>query len=131
MKTYTDIAQSKEFMKLGILMQSYDGHYDTFRQGGRGFDIHVGKSCSIDNNLMSYREGLVIPAWSLAALFDALPEYIDTETFNGPMEITEEDNNYIVRYRNTYPGESIQTSSACLLDAVFSMILTLNEKDLL
>lgn len=126
MKTYTDIEQSIRIDKI-LPRDSYDMYLSRVVDG-RTYIPHFGKTVIIDRNMFSYRNGLVVPCWSLAALFDALPktigQYFKTMGYF--------DNFYHCDYLDE-DGESVGfgTSADTLIDACVNMILLLHEKSIL
>lgn len=73
MKAYTDVEQSMKLDKI-LPKDSYDMYLSRI-DDGRTYIPHFGKSISIDRNMFPYRNGYVVPCWSLAALISLLKEH--------------------------------------------------------
>ena len=78
MKSYTDLEQSKRLAEI-LPLESADMTYCAVTEGMRekmiikNWEVNVGLDIAIKKNLFSYRNGYMIPCWSLAALFKMLP----------------------------------------------------------
>ena len=81
MKSYTDLEQSKKLAKI-LPLESADMTYVAIVISGEskmiinGWKLKVGLDSAIKENLFSYRNGYVIPCWSLAALLNVLPKIV-------------------------------------------------------
>ena len=72
----TNIKQSMRLIELGLDPTSADMTYKQVAHNPSGkfeFELEVGLDVAIKNNLFSYRNGYVIPAWSLPALLKLMP----------------------------------------------------------
>lgn len=72
-RSFTTIEQSRKLAKI-LPTESADMYYEITAEEPE-WQVFFGKSLSIAMNLFSYRNGHVIPCWSLASLLDVLPNY--------------------------------------------------------
>ena len=78
----TTIEQSKKLIELGIDVNTADMTYNAIVVSGEnkmhinGWTLNVGLYSAIKDNNFSYRNGYTIPAWSLSALIELMPEHI-------------------------------------------------------
>lgn len=77
---YTDVAQAEQLLKLGLDPTTADMYYKQVRSEQTGMPYYMvctGHSPAIQQNLYSFRNGYIIPCWSVAALFAVLPAQIE------------------------------------------------------
>ena len=67
---YTSVEQAKKLVELGLKPTTADMWYDSPDKDY--FSPHVGQNVSITRDLFSFREGYVIPCWSLGALIEVM-----------------------------------------------------------
>ena len=70
---YTTIEQSKRLLELGIPANSHNCFYvrsSKSLDGNYEYHCYMGQSIAIKNNLFSYRNGHVIPAWTSGRLME-------------------------------------------------------------
>ena len=113
MKAYTDINQSKKLAEI-LPLESADAHYWC----KDGDDLRLGGGFSIDKDLD-------IPAWSLAALLDTLPEGV-IENYYAP-NLQKENGKYSIAYGN----EELLCIADNPIDACYEMIIKLSELKML
>lgn len=124
MKAYTDIEQSKKIAKI-LPLESADMYYER-REFTSNIPSTVEYNCmpTFKSNAVTYK---AIPAWSLAALIDILPRFIE---FKG--------DKYYLRFMKEYveyANDEISITGRCLhttgnnnlVDACVEMIIKLNE----
>lgn len=131
-KAYTTQEQFKRLFNI-LPLESADMHLDA-TDDGRSYLPKFGKSIAIERNMFSYRNGLVVPCWSLAALIDALPEEVtDDEGNDYYLHIDPEDGRYYVYYEDNYMDGNfiVDDCEEYLLDACVNIIVQLHEKGLL
>ena len=124
MKAYTDLEQSHKLAEI-LPLESADHHY-------------VRKTCdfmgnSVDGNFSSYE---TLPAWSLAALLDLLPnnEHISTTLSRGSWKIDTVEylpNTWWCEYEDTKNQTEFNISADNPIDACYEMIIKLNELKML
>ncbi len=125
-KICTSIEQSKELIELGIGVNTADMCYCPIMNIDSGnnegyLEIPECYSFSeVKDSLVPY-----LPAWSLTALFDALPEGV-IENYNAP-NLQKENGKYSIAYGN----EELLCVADNPLDACYEMILKLHEEKLL
>lgn len=123
-KAYTTPEQGKMLAKI-LPLESADMYLDS-TDDGRIYLPKFGKSIAIERNLFSYRNGLVVPCWSLNALFNALPKSPRCE-YN---LVISEDKPYIafdsikLNLHEDYEGEDF-------VDACVNLIVKFHEEGLL
>ena len=84
MKSYTDIEQSKKLAEI-LPLESADMTWEKVTKSlteDFTWKPTIGLNGSIKDNLFSYRNGYVLPCWSLAALLKIIP-YASLEEYNG------------------------------------------------
>lgn len=114
-KSYTDIEQSKKLAEI-LPLETADMWYPDSENRN---DIEFGFDATRQQMYIDYKDDL--PCWSLAALIGVLPE------IQGGKPIIALDDNYI-----TYPHiNDLHTKADNLIDAVYKMIIRLNEQNLL
>lgn len=78
MKAHTNIEQSKKLAEI-LPIESADMTYCAITEGTRekmmikNWEVNVGLDIAIKKNLFSYRNGYMVPCWSLVAMLDVLP----------------------------------------------------------
>jgi len=81
-KIATTIEQSKKLIELGIDLNTADMTWEKVAKSlteDSYWKLIIGLDISIKNNLFSYRNGYVFPAWSLSALLSLLPISVSKE----------------------------------------------------
>ena len=129
---YTTIEQSKRLVELGLDLNTADMTYCAITEGARNkmiikdWKVSIGLDAAIKNNLFSYREGYMYPAWSLDALLQVIPcPYQLTRNARTLRNDTKKNVQFMlltVLRHDTYETE---------LDAVYTMVVWLLENDLL
>lgn len=126
MKSYTDINQSKKLAEI-LPIESADMTWEQVvnnLEESFTWKPTIGLNSAIKNNSFSYRNGYVLPCWSLAALINALPLFV--RIVGGSKEACwyceYVDSNY-----NEHTGENADTP----IDACYNLILKLHELNLL
>ena len=138
-KIATTIEQSQQLAKI-LPIESADMHWSIYgHNGGKVFDGEY-QLCFKSGSYMpdELSEEPNIPAWSLSALMDLLPEEVTYETENldewedYKFFFLKENGEYYVGY-DGYNDEQEFISTSCedLVDACVEMIIKLNEKGLL
>ena len=112
-KICTTLKQSKKLIELGIDINTADMYYQWYSETESA--LHVGKG---SKNLNAD-----CPAWSLAALFDFLPEHIQVSPSLKQSKYMCNYHNGIVEFGDDYHKEK----STNLFDAVFEMVCWLKE----
>ena len=120
LKSYTDIEQSKKLAKI-LPIESADMYYECTEKE-QEYKIYVGRNAAIIYNLFSYRNGNVIPCWSLVALFSILPKTVDHET----LFIETSPALWHIGYRNVYTARTDNPIDTC-----YELVLKLNKLNLL
>ena len=118
MKAYTDLEQSKMLAEI-LFIESADMWYP----GEDEDDIECGFDGVRQDLYIDYREGH--PCWSLAALFDVLPEGV-IENYYAP-NFQKENGKYSIAYGD----EELLCVADNPVDACYEMILKLYEQKLL
>ena len=91
MKAYTDLEQSKvlaDILPVNTADMTYYAITDRI-QGKKiikDWEVDIGLDIAIKENLFSYRNGYVVPCWSLGALLEAIPHIIKDDDYTN--EIT-------------------------------------------
>lgn len=135
MKSYTDLEQSKKLAEI-IPLESADM---TWEQATNDLTEDftwkptMGLDSAIKYNLFSYRNGHVLPCWSISALLGFLPYHLivnDTRyEFSMHKGLNKDGETYMIRY-------NIDNTDICLyetgyynnpVDACYEMILKLKE----
>ena len=131
-KSYSDLQQSKVLSKI-LPLESADMYYshEFVNSAGDYYRLNIASEGYFDDEESL---GSDIPAWSLAALFNVIPQ----EIFDGEyiINITEGcDNRWVLTYdhyenrNHSYFG--LATGADNLVDACYEMILKLHELNLL
>ena len=136
MKSYTDLEQSKKLAEI-LPLKSADMTWEQVTNAlTKDFTWKptIGLDKAIIGNYFSYRNGYVLPCWSLAALLDVLESEIYDEDGNTyELNIEKEGTwwwiEYIERYGEANPIETNSTEE--LIDACYEIILKLHELNLL
>ena len=122
MKLCTDLEQSKKLIELGIDVNTADIIYNMFDVSYIRHDTPIDKYHT--------------PAWSLAALMEMLPSYIEDchkalYYDNGEWYCTYSDGYYTYSDDGEFMITIDETHANSAIDAIVEMILQLKEKDLL
>lgn len=130
-KISTSIEQSKKLLELGVDINTADMRYgyiapydysDRMYDGGYD-EIPYPKDFLIKNPNFSANEyDGELPAWSLAALFNALPKIVNNET----LFVETSAALWHIGYKNVYTARA-----ANLVDACYELILRLHELNFL
>lgn len=122
---YTTIEQSKRLVELGLDPKTADLSYCAITEGVRNkmiikdWEVSIGLDTAIKNNLFSYREGYMYPAWSLYALLKVIP---------CPCQMTRwRDGAVQFMLLTVWRHDTFDTE----LEAVYTMVVWLLENDLL
>lgn len=136
MKSYTDINQSKKLAEI-LPVESADMTWEQVTNSlTKDFTWKptIGLDKAIVGNLFSYRNGYVLPCWSIAALLDVLEgEIYDEDGNTYELKIEKEGTWWYITYLERYDETNhIETSSTEeLIDACYEMIVKLKELNLL
>jgi hypothetical protein len=127
MKSYTDIEQSKKLAEI-LSIESADMYiYKNIFFGALSCfngTTQVGEYVKLTD-----KENKAYPCWSLAALLDLMPEYIN---FNGHIwKFYLDHHGMYYMNADTYDIETFSSNTGILIDDVFELILKLKEKNLL
>ena len=143
---YTSIEESKKLLELGLSPKTADMHYAARVEGYRekmkiiDWDLLVGSDPSIENNLFSYREGFIVPCWSVGALLELMPIIVSNDTaFEG--EDAEgisttyckylsqcEDSMYECKYKDNNCGATLKRFKAStMFEVIYDMVVWLLE----
>ena len=132
MKAFTDLEQSKKLAEI-LPLESADMTYCAVTKGMRekmiikNWEINVGLNIAIKENLFSYRNGYMIPCWSLAAMLDALPSNLQLA-----LAINDYQGDIKERYAIGSVNSDIYDCYADNpIDACYEMIIKLHELKLL
>jgi len=124
-KSFTSLEQSKKLAEI-LPIESADMTYCAITEGMRekmtikNWEVNVGLDIAIKENLFSYRNGYVVPCWSLAALLNVLP--------NG-IVMNKDSQNGRYHFSSKYIGTYVTADNP--VDACYKLILKLNELNLL
>ena len=137
MKSYTDLEQSKKLAEI-LPLESADMTYCAITEGVRekmiikDWQVNIGLDVAIIENLFSYRNGCMVPCWSLTALLNVFPkdEYKDVDLCFGGYQ----GDNYIDEWFCSYEQHNhpffIETCHAPTpVDACVEMIIKLKENN--
>ena len=75
---YTDVEQARQLVKIGLDPKTSDMYYETVvsqKTGMPYYHTKLGSSPAIQHDLFSFRNGYIIPCWSVGALLKTLPKY--------------------------------------------------------
>ena len=114
-KICTTIEQSKKLLELGIDINTSDMYWSLVNKNHPPI---IGKYCA------EYG-GMQLPAWSLSALFDLLPEHTRV-----PSSLKQ--NKYMCNYHNgivEFGDDCHKNKSTNLFDVVFEMVCWLKENN--
>lgn len=120
-KICTDIDQSKKLAEILPI-----GSNDMYYEPSAGFNTHPSEVRIGD---IKYAHPLSIPCWSLAALFNVLPEINGVNLKFERVKAEDGYNGYY--YHIEYEGIILIPYSKNLVDACYEMILKLHEQKLL
>lgn len=124
-KICTSIEQFKKLIELGIDINTADMHYSTWTILNEGEYILSPNQGETIEELQEDYGNQVIPAWSLSALFDILPD--DTNIIKDKSDT--ENEKYICTVG--VKGDIIPTFGKNPVDACYEMILKLHELKIL
>jgi hypothetical protein len=134
MKGYTDLEQSKKLAEI-LPIESADQTWERIAIAGANLAVPDELQYKHNGDMpFSYYSGIGVPCWSLAALFDVIPQ----EIFDGEyvINITEGiDNRWVLTYdhyenrNHSYYG--LSTGADNLIDACYEMIIKLHEQKML
>lgn len=141
MKAYTDINQSKKLAEI-LLLESADMTYCAITEGMRekmiikNWEVNVGLDIAIKEKLFSYRNGYMVPCWSLAALLSVLPTTIGNffEKTALRLRMDKGENDFNIWYENFDLGdvaEGLDVIEDNPIDACYAMIVKLHRQKLL
>ena len=143
-KAFSDLQQSKKLAEI-LPLESADMTYCAITKGMRkkmtikNWEVKVGLDIAVKKNLFSYRNGYMIPCWSLSALLSFLPnnKHITTTLSRGGWKI--EPIEYIDKWFCEYEDE-VDEDSPCKgftvsadnpVDACYEVIIKLYELKML
>ena len=75
MNAYTTLEESKQLIEAGLDVNTQDMYYQqccSMLTGKYEWKPFIGEHLATRENLFSYRNGYIIPCWSLAALLDII-----------------------------------------------------------
>ena len=131
-KSFTDLEQSKRLAEI-LPLESADMTYCAVTEGMRekmiikNWEVNVGLDIAIKKNLFSYRNGYMVPCWSLAAMLDALPSNLQLA-----LAINDYQGGIKERYAIGSVNSDIYDCYADNpVDACYEMILKLHELEML
>lgn len=134
MKSYTDLEQSKKLAEI-LPVESADMTWEQVTNSlTKDFTWKptIGLDSAIKYNLFSYRNGYVLPCWSLAALIEVLPDSIKDED---GVEFGLNIQKTYIEYYNPSMGALYATYHSIMsedtVDACYEMVLKLHEQKLL
>jgi hypothetical protein len=119
MKSYTDLEQSKKLAEI-LPLESADMHYNDWKYDFYDGFEHTGIYVAHLGTPKTICDKLDIPAWSLAALLDVLPD---------DCGIDKEDEKYVASYITSDECNAYTESNP--VDACYKMILKLHELKML
>ena len=139
-KSYTDIEQSRklaEILPLESADMFYDGVQDLYKENVYNIPLN-GSSITVRTGHIITQKGiktnLLLPCWTLAALFELLPyELCDDDGNSSYLQINKEDDLYQLVYTDPY-GDfgSIETDRyEHFLDVCYEMIIKFHKLNLL
>lgn len=136
MKAYTDVEQSKKLAEM-LSPDSADMSY-TWDFDDEQYYISIEKFSNwrVPKYAESEKHKQAIPAWSLAALHDSLPnnKHISTTVSRGGWSIEAKDympNTWWCEYEDSEDYTEFSTSADNPIDACYEMIIKLHELNLL
>ncbi len=136
MKSHIDINQSKKLIEI-LPLESADMTWEQVTNSlTKDFTWKptMGLDSAIKYNLFSYRNGYVLPCWSLAALLDVLEgEIYDEDGNTYELNVEKDGTFWYICYKELYnESKDIETNSTEeLIDACYEIILKLKELNLL
>lgn len=127
-KISTDLKQSKKLIELGLNPKTADMYWEASDPDGSHYTLGAGEHLAITNNLFSFREGLVVPAWSLSALLDIMPQHIDQSVGWQKFGLDKgwDGGIYQVYYENQ--NSFVEQKAGEAVDAAYEMVCWLLEK---
>ena len=122
----TTIEQSKHLLELGLDPKTADITYE-------GTQLKVGLDNAITGNLFSFRNGYVIPAWSLSALLEVMPSNIgDYDLYITKHKYVDGGHGYNVEYNRGFTISVLNKgTNRDLVTAAFEMVCWLLEQGLI
>lgn len=91
----TTVEQSKHLVEIGIPMESADMTYEKLAIGNNFSEELQYILCLTQFRFYS---GIGVPAWSLSALLDLLPDMITVDNWDYDLDLQKCDNGYVVSY---------------------------------
>ena len=129
-KAYTNLQQSKKLAEI-LPIESADMHYNDWNDDFCVGYKHTGEYIVGLGAPITIRGELEIPCWSLAALLDILPQFIEFKSDKYYLRFMKE----YVEYANdevSITGRCLHTTgNDNLVDACYEMILKLHELKML
>lgn len=126
MKSYTDLEQSKKLAKL-LPIESADMTWEKVARSlteNFTWKPTVGLDRAIKDNLFSYKNGYVLPCWSLTALLAVIkPVNENTYTIRGTL-----DGGAAISFEEV---TTVMFQEEEIIDAVFEMVVYLKENKLI
>ena len=142
---YTSIEQSNKLLELGLSPESADMTYCAITEGMRermiikDWQVNIGLDIAIKENRFSYKNGYVVPCWSLGALLEVMPiikkgidEYLPyfikgSEIWKGKIQsfwycsyaLLDDSNTELITFRNSTAVEAAYSMVAWLLENGF------------
>ena len=130
----TTIEQSKKLVELGIDASTADMTIEKVSHGltqDFKWELTVGLDAAIKENLFSYRNGFVVPAWSLSALLELMPLINEYNVEYRPIIERYNDDGWACKYYNEETRNTndiyIRRYGRTPLDATVEMIIWLKE----
>ena len=117
-KICTSIKQSQKLIELGINVNTADMDYIPFANDPKNYDCVI----NIYNN---EHEDNWIPAWSLSALLELIPDIIEDYV----LRIDKVYGEYYIWYGEGWSDNMAHTSSENFIDAAFEMVVWLKENN--
>jgi hypothetical protein len=122
---YTSIEQSKILLELGLNPKTADMYYKQIvsnRTDMPYYDIIIGHSFAVEQNLFSFRNDYEIPCWSVGALLDIMPPFITTSQDIYHFKALEAGCGYSVRYESDIHEVLLSSYQQELIDACCELI---------
>ncbi len=130
--TATTIEQSKKLIELGLSADTADMTWEKVAKcltEDFYWKLIIGLDKAIKDNLFSYRNGHVLPCWSLSKLIELMPDKICIDNENYHINFNKKEVAY--KGRITWEGQlGITIIDDNLINAVFKMICYLLENKL-
>lgn len=133
MKSFTSLEQSMKLSEI-LPLESADMTWskETTITDETEWYITLGLDVAITSNLFSYRNGYLLPCWSLSALLSVLPSNkqitITLSRGGWNTETVEYVDKWFCEYENVdSPSNNFSVSADNPIDACYEMIIKLNE----